>query len=133
MSIERMKGLQKALADKTLTIDEVLFKCAEWTADDVGEYHFKPMPIKPKEVIQYEEIEPGERSMLGSEYFSAHPGIQNYYSLQRSIIAENRALYDWLMESRNLLLKEGYVEAVSRIDEKMKECTVEMTTITKEE
>jgi len=123
---ERMQGLLRALQDGALTIDNVLLKCSEWTAETIDAYQFKPLPIKPREVLSYEEIDPMERKMLGESYYGAQPAVRNYYNLVRQIMVENNALYKWLKECRELLEKAGQAEAVAQIEAKLSECKQEM-------
>jgi hypothetical protein len=118
---EHFKLLMEQLTSKTITLDQMLLKCAEWTAEDIDEFKFKPLPARPDEMRFLDEVPEGQQNMLPSEFYYAHPQILNYARTKWNIEWENKALHDWLLECRRLLMQDGQAELAGRIDLKLKE------------
>lgn len=121
---ERSRLLLAQLAEKSLTLDEFLLKCAEWTTEIIDDYYFKPLPTKPDTRVM-DEIPEHQRKMLDSEFFYDYPEIMNYARTFNLIRNENKALYDWLMECRKILLQHDKIESVRRVDQKLKEVSLD--------
>lgn len=52
---EHMKELL-AEFDASKDLPALLLHCAEWTVDELNGFNFKPLPLKPREVMEYEEM-----------------------------------------------------------------------------
>ena len=132
MENKRMKEL---LAEFEVSKDlpALLLHCAEWTVDELNSFNFKPLPLKPREVIEYEEMPERDREELSKEFFTAHPQILYYSNLVRFVKQENKAIYDWLVDCRTRLLLNGQPEGARIIDEKLKGITVEQLWQTEKE
>ena len=116
---KRFKELLTAHSKKEITLDELLLKCAEWTAEIIDEYQFKPLPARPDEMDILKDIPPSRQSELDRSFYDSQPQILNYVRTYNQIEAENKALHDWLIECRKLLLESGQVESVAKIDKKL--------------
>lgn len=120
--IHRKNELLKQLRDEKITLPEFLQKCAEWVAEDVESYIFKPTPIKPKEVVDFEKIPETARQNIDSQYYCDHPQILAYYHLRDFVGWENKHLYAWLKECMSFLTTE---EEKGKMIRKMAELPVE--------
>lgn len=118
---ERMKSLLLELSTKEITVEELLLKCAEWTTEIIDSFHFKPIPARPDEMNILEEVPEEKRNLLDSNFYNVYPQILNYTRTSQQIKYENKALYDWLLECRRLLMDAMDLEAAAKIDSKLKE------------
>jgi hypothetical protein len=107
------------LSEKKINLDEFLLKCAEWTAEIVDTYNFKPYPARPEEMSILDDMPPDKRNLLSSEFYEVYPQILSYSRLITRIKWENKTLYDWLMECRRLLMENEKIEAARKIDQKL--------------
>jgi hypothetical protein len=121
MGNERMKGLLADLTAHKITLDQFLLACAEWTAEEIGAFNFKPLPVRPKAMDKYNQVPEEDRYLLTSEFYEANPEILNYVRLEQKITWENKALYGWLLECRKLLLGNDKVEQARVIDQRIAE------------
>jgi hypothetical protein len=119
---ERKNQLLKEWKDRKITLLDLITKCAEWTAEDIDKYEFTPIPIKPRQVIDYENIPQGERRMLQQDYYKDNPEINAYYEEVNTIRGRNNAIYEWLKQCLDLVKTQDEVWAISK---KLQECEPE--------
>ena len=106
-----IKSINKILIDHSHDYDVY---AAESTARLAHITTFKPVPIKPREVEEYEAIPREIRRTLVREYLSERPVIMAYYNARYETLLENLVEYKWLLYCRTLLL--GNEELVGEID-----------------
>jgi len=94
----RKNILLKELRNKKVDLPGLLKKVGEWVAEEVQTYQFRDMPIKPKEVLDYERIPEPSRKNIDVTYFYDHPQILAFYKLRHFVFWENLSLYEWLKE-----------------------------------
>lgn len=116
---DRMKELLRKLSGKEITLDELLLKCAEWTAESLDNYKFTPLPERPQEMEFYERVPKDQRQYLGNEFWDAHPQILQYSKTLLNTNSENKALYDWLVSCQKILTEKGLLDQTQKIEAKL--------------
>jgi hypothetical protein len=122
LGVLRKNALLNDLKDNKISVEELLLKCAEWVAEEVDDYKFTPIPLAPKEVMDYMRIPENSRMNIDSQYYNDHPQILAFFALKRAVHFGNKYLYDWLKECLGLVTTE---EEKSKIIRKMSELPVE--------
>jgi hypothetical protein len=113
-SIVRKNQLLDDLRNNRITENEFIKKCAEWALEEVDTCDFKPLPVKPKEVIDFEMIPENVRRNIDPSYFKEHPQILAFKSTYEYIKYQNKVLFDWLRSCLSLLELETDKEKIMR-------------------
>lgn len=115
--------LLEALRQKEITLENFIDKVTQWTVEMIGEYQFKPVPVKPRDVLEFEKIPDNDRKNLSWEYWADHPTVLKYYRDVASIRSENWGIYQWL---QCCLLQAEREEDGEKIRAKLGEVTADM-------
>lgn len=126
---ERAKLLFNKLRKEGLPMDDFIYKCVQWTLDDIEIYRFEKLPEKPAQVIEYEKIPMDERKYLSGDYYRENTQIVPYYEAVINIKSSNKALLDWLVECTKIVKT---TEELNLLTYKIDEVTPELLPARKE-
>ena len=108
--IENVKGreLLRQLANKEITMDEFNKECAYWLISCAKEIQPRMLPTRPRELIEYDNLDIKERSKIGVEFWK-QPRIKEYLDEIQMVKAYNKGLLDKLREFKEYIPEEDFV------------------------
>lgn len=82
-----------------ITHDDFMRECAYWAVRE-GFDDLKPLPLptKPQEVFDFEQLPEYTREKLNNKYYDDHPVINSFYQQIRFVKDRNKTNFEWLRE-----------------------------------
>ena len=123
-SPEKKNVLLKKLANKEITMQDFLYRCAIWGMDTACwvEYELLPQPIAPPEWDEYQALPLAKKAKVSEEFFHALP-IRQYLDKRSHVYATNYSNLCWLrdMEEKILDMDKDDGLILRRLAEKIEE------------